>query len=567
MEKIKAKIFKLSLVLKKVAKKFPITIATIIILTLICALDDAFNMITYKILKNIIIFCITFANGALLIESISNKEKNNIVYYVMSAIISISFTKAISSTAFQTSDIIGRIYICYMIIIPALILFFNYKNRTNKEYSFNEYITSIFINIFKASLVYVILAIGIAMITSIFVFLILEGKTYSIVTVAEILILGLYYVPNLIYALCNVEDEIKTKFSKFVVKYVLETLVIIAFVIIYIYILKIILTRQMPSNQIFRILAYLFILGFPIWTMTKTFNENTLIDKINKWLPALFIPFIALQVYSIGVRISNYGMTTSRYLCVMLIVFEIIYTIIYFKNNKKIENSIIVFVIITLISTVVPYINMYKVSEYSQIHNLKLIEKNIYTNNEKNKIVGAYNYLKQNSKYLETLPESELEKILSVTQSEDKYSSSIYDNLNRINLHTNNNKINIEGYKRLYAIETNNYYSQASNELKNIQELFSNLEINLYNNTSYYENSNSNNESEKIYINILNNINEYINYKKRKSESNLNKEFENMNEIELNNERKLIIQDLSFSYDENTKEVSSYSLTGYILEK
>ena len=40
-----------------------------------------------------------------------------------------------------------------------------------------------------------------------------------------------------------------------------------------------------------------------------------------------------------------------------------------------------------------------------------------------------------------------------------------------------------------------------------------------------------------------------------------------MNEIELNNERKLIIQDLSFSYDENTKEVSSYSLVGYILEK
>ncbi len=561
MEKIKAKISKLSLILKKVAKKFPITIATVIVLTLICALDNAFNIIAYKILKNIIVFCITFANATLLTESITNKEKNNILYYIISAIISIFFTTVINNTTFQISNIIGRIYICYMIIIPALILFFNYKNRPNKEYSFNEYITAIFINIFKTSLVYAILAIGVAMITSVFVFLILEGKTYNIVTVAEILILGLYYIPNLIYSLCNIEDE-KTKFAKFVVKYVLETLVIIAFAIIYIYILKIILTRQMPSNQIFRILACLFILGFPIWTMAKTFNENTIIDKINKWLPALFVPFIALQIYSIGIRILNYGITESRYMCIMLIIFETIYTILYFKNNEKIENSIILFVVITAISTIVPYINMYKVSEYSQIHNLKLIEKNVYTDDQKNKIVGAYNYLKQNSKYLQTLPESELEKIHSFVQSQDKYASSTYNKNSYINLSTNNNKINIEGYKKLYEIKVNNYYRPISNETKTLEELFSNLEINL--NDNRYSN---NNESEKIYINIFNNINEYIKYQQKESQSNLNKTFENMNEIELTNGRKLIIQDFSLSYDENTKEVSSYNLTGYILEK
>ena len=81
------------------------------------------------------------------------------------------------------------------------------------------------------------------------------------------------------------------------------------------YIIKIIVFKDMPSNQIFRILAALFILGCPIWTMVCNFKEDTIIDKINKLLPKLFIPFIILQIYSIGVRILENGITENRYLC------------------------------------------------------------------------------------------------------------------------------------------------------------------------------------------------------------------------------------------------------------
>ena len=66
-----------------------------------------------------------------------------------------------------------------------------------------------------------------------------------------------------------------------VIKYVLGILVIIAFAIIYLYIAKIIILRDIPSNQIFRILATLFIIGFPIWTMSKSFENNDLMNFKN----------------------------------------------------------------------------------------------------------------------------------------------------------------------------------------------------------------------------------------------------------------------------------------------
>ena len=91
--------------------------------------------------------------------------------------------------------------------------------------------------------------------------------------------------------------------------------------------IKIIVLRKIPANQIFRILAALFACGLPIWTMNSLWEkeENTWQKIINK-LPLAFIPFILLQIYSIWSRISANGLTEARYLCVMLVIFEIIYS-------------------------------------------------------------------------------------------------------------------------------------------------------------------------------------------------------------------------------------------------
>ncbi len=552
MNKLKEKIGGLYLTLKKSIERFPLTVVTIIILTLIYVIKLQGNIINTNILINIIMFFgLIFANGAFLTESIFKEKIKKIVGYIISAVLASFFTYI-----FEEPEVIEKIlsksmldwlvnlFTCSMISAFSLSIYFNYKRSTK---TFEQYVTSVFINIFKISIIYGILAIGSAVVTAIFIYLILDGSNYTLLLSVEILILGIYYIPALLYSLYNIEEK-TSKFSRVVIKYVLETLVIIAFAIIYMYIIKIIVLRDMPSNQIFRILSTLFILGCPIWTMVENFKEDKITDKINKLLPKLFIPFIILQIYSIGVRILNNGVTESRYLCIMLIIFEIIYTIIKLRKKEKMGEIIFVFVAIMIISTIVPYINMYNISQVSQYNILKIFkEKTEYTEGEREKIYGAYCYL------LETYEGNKLIKAL-LTENEEKKiknlkGSNIYQESRimkqYVSAHSNVEYIDVKEYKNLYTINVSNY----SNEQGSIEKVFGNIAL-----------KNENNKI--IYANICEKINEYIKYGDK-----LAANFENINEIQIDESKKLILTYISISYDKASKNVENYSISGYLLIK
>lgn len=553
MKNLKEKFYNLFKILKNAIEKFPLTIIGVLLLTIINTICFDNEFLSSKTLGNITLFITIFSSSTFLIETLIKEDmKKRIPYYILSGLIGAIFTFAINTE----NDILGmtneiflfrivRLLICYVISMIILGIFFNYK-KSGK--TFGEYITHTFINIFKSSLIYGIIAIGIAIVTAIFIYLILDGKGYSLVVRMEILLLGMYYIPTLIYSFYHSEDEIG-KFAKIVIKYVLGTLVMAAFAIIYIYILKILILRNMPSNQIFRILSALFIIGLPIWTMIQSFQEETAFDKINKKLPLLFIPFIILQIYSIGIRIKANGITEPRYLCIMLILFEIIYTIIYLKNKEKIGNILLVLIILTAISSIVPVINMFNISNLSQYQNLKIYkQKNEYTNEEKVKITGAYNYLKystEGKKYIdEYLNEEDKDVILELTKSNSKQNSSrsIYANKEL-------DYIEIDGYKKLYNI--NAYEYRENKQSETIDEKF--------NNCIFEIQGPSNKE---IEVNVSPLVKEYINHG-----AYLDKYFEETNEIELDENRKVILKSISIQYDENTNKIYYYNMSGYLLER
>jgi len=342
------------------------------------------------------------------------------------------------------------------------------------------------------------------------------------------------------------------KFSKIVIKYVLGTLVIIAFAIIYLYIGKIIILRDIPSNEIFRILATLFIIGLPIWTMSKSFENNEMIDKINRKLPILFIPFIFLQIYSIGVRIANNGFTEARYICVMLIIFEIIYIAIYMKNSKNVSKILWVFVTLLIISVLIPFINMFKVSEFSQYNNLKIYkEKTEYTEEEKEKISGAYRYLRYSEsgyKYIEKLlNEEDIERIKKFDNRYSyyyDYSEAKENTKTYLSGSASINSIDISGYNTLYCVSYNsNYSAQHKNEaFKYLQFIIR------------YEGRTVNLDLTEAFNNYINN---YYTYEY----------FENNNEIVIDDLRKIIITSYSMRYDQATGEVDNCTISGYLLEK
>ncbi len=531
MKKIKENLKSIYSLFRKSVERFPVTMITIFIITIISAINLNNNFFSNHVISNINSFAIIFSITTFLLETCNVKKLHKkIAFYVIAGIISGIFVYGLNEIKY---DFIPRLITCYCLSISILAIFLNFK-KSDKP--FDVYITRVFLNILKSGIVYVILAIGSAIILLIFISLILNNVGYSLLLRVEILLLGIYYIPAIIYSFYNVDSE-TGKFSKVLIKYILNTLVIMAFVIIYMYIAKIIFLGAIPSNQIFRILACLFILGCPIWTMASSFKDEDTVNKINKWLPILFIPFIILQIYSIGIRISNNGFTELRYLCVMLIIFEIIYVIMYLKNKEKIGNVLIALIAIIIISTIIPYINMFKVSELSQYNNLKLYkQKSSYTAKEKDKIYGAYIYLKGNDKINDLLTQKDIETIRSFSDN------SKYDTIKYIYGYSNSNYINTKGYSRMYFID-------AINGEENLNDAFENIEF----------------ESKggiEFKLNLSNELKNYI-----YNSDNIDEYMEENNEIYINEYRKIIIESISIAYDEANELVKNYRITAYLLEE
>ncbi len=540
-------------VFKNLFSKFTITTIVIFLATIVYAiLVD--SVVFDDIVPKYIQFSVIFGVGSFFLESITkslNKKRiiGEFVLFIFSIIL--TYLLNITNDLFSIDkdmfvNYVLRFTVAYCICLATFAIYANFKKS---NISFEEYVTKVCLNVIKSSIIFIVLSIGLAIIVLVFSYLILNTDEYLLNLRIEVLLLGLYYIPKLVYSFYNVKGEINN-FFKFVVKTILPSLLIIAFIVIYLYIAKIILTLDVPSNQIFRIIAGLFIFGLPIWTMATYFKEDNKLYKICKNLPYLFIPFIFLQVYSIAVRIVNNGFTEARYLCVMLIIFEIIYIALYFKNKEKIANILIVFVGISTISLIVPFINMYKISFYSQFNNLKIYkEKEDLTESDKQKIQGAYYYLIYDANSEEIvnnyLNSDEIYNIINFEY--DKYNEyDKEDNIKHMSVKVNDEMLNIQGYNKIYNnINSDDFFSGA----KDIDAVFKNLKFTTK--SGEYEFS----------IDLRNMVKTYIEH-----EDDINEYFKNNNRVIIDENRCLVITYFSINYT-NKNLITYFSIDGYLLEK
>lgn len=527
-------------IFKKVLERFPLTVGSIIFLTLFISIFMDSSLLSNTAFTNITTCTLYFTFGNLLTESIyKEKTSKRTPLYITFAIASIFLTILKNIENLEIAFV--KIIVCYISTLAITSVYFLFKHSNT---SFENYTLKVFSNITKNSLIYGILAIGIAIIYSIFVYLILD-ISFSLLAKLEFILLGIYYATRVLYSFVDIEAE-TSGFYKGLIKYVLSGLVFTAFVIIYMYIFKILIFRDMPKNQVFRILSALFIIGMPIWTMAQNYKENTLWNKINSKFPIAFIPFIFLQIYSIGIRIINNGFTPSRYICVMLILFEIIYVTMYIIKKEKIANMLFVLNALIIISVLVPALNMFTVSNISQYNKLKLyFDKDSYTNMEKASIYSAYNFLKYSvdgKKYLDNLSSSDIEKISSFHNS---YNNAYRTEYTYISATNKINKLELNNFSSLYFINSSKYNSSNSNIIRSI----------------IIEPKNS-----SIKLDLTNEIKNYISiYNNNKDE--FDKYFETNAEIAIDSNTKLIIKNFSARYNPFTLDIFSYSIEGYLLVK
>lgn len=547
MEKVKNMFENLKSVFKNLFKDFGITTTIIFLSSIIYTfllLQD--NMLSGQVVL-IRQFIELFVLGTFLVETIA-KKKSKIIYLGVIASFGISGTLIY----LIGKDGYGGIYnpvlkfiILYAIFLLVSIVYFNFKKS---NLSFEEYVTRVCANVIKSTVVFIILAISLPILVTLLSSFVLNGGESELIIIAEMLAMGFYYLPNLFYSLYNVKDDV-SNFFKFMVKTLLPSLLIAAFVIIYLYIIRILITFDVPSNEMFGVITALFVIGLPIWTMANYTKEDTKLSKICQNLPFFFIPFIVLQIYAIAVRVIEYGFTPMRYLGVMLIIFEIIYIALYYKKKEKIENILIVFLCMSVICLYVPFINMYDVSFYSQYNNLKIYkEKDILTENDEKKIRGAYQYLRQNPDN-ETLinnylTQEEIEEITNFGNEQHEEQK----NTEGISVSEDDEIIDVQGYSKIYKdISSVTDYSSDADDL---DAIFKN--ITFTNRSQSYEFS----------IDLSSIVREYISNKE-----NIDEYFSQNNKVMIDENRCFVITDFNIRYNIVNKLIENYSIDGYVLEK
>lgn len=340
----------------------------------------------------------------------------------------------------------------YFVLIFLCVFYCRYKDGKNK---IEKYFVSVFTGAIEIGIVWVILALGILILTAIFDSLITRVE-FSGYFVPQLLIGGLYVTPCFMMTLTNVKDELG-RFFETLIKYVLLILTIIGAAIIYIYIVKTIITG-IPSNEIFSIASALFFVAVPVGFSCTAYNKDSFLQKIAYALPYIYAPFIILQAYSIFTRINEYGITPSRYMGVVLIVLEVIYTLVYAFARKHIDKVILVMMAVTVVVTLIPGINVNATSERSQKATIVKFIKNGLPSNykEQERLKGAYFYLRDEfgDDYMEKLLDSD--DIEELRTLDDRINN---EEPREYSLHSDIPFVDAKGYDYVAKFQ-NSYYMQ-----------------------------------------------------------------------------------------------------------
>ncbi len=485
MEKVKDFFNRLTLNYKTYVKQYMATNIVIIIATLVFTFAN-FNAWS-KFLTSFAIIAVIAAINFFVAESYFKKKSARIYSYIIGFAIAGIFERFVHYNTFGTS--IYRILMGYSIVAFLIGLF---KVIKNSGLELSKYCTRAFKNLFGTGVIYGILVVGFILIMTIAISLLTSGRNYEPVMRAQIAIFGLFLVPATLLSITNTEGE-SSKFIEAVISFVLLPLTALATIIIYIYMLKILALRQIPQNSIYRIIAGLFVVAFPVWVMTYEYKQkNKFVEVFSKIMPIAFIPLIGLQVYSIGARIGENGITPVRYMGVMFIIFEIIAIVLSIVNKRKyLTNAVLVAAVLMAISTILPVVNMEEISNYNQASRLKNAwrEGESFTSlssEEKATASSAYRYLliQENSeKYLpKYLDKEELTEKLIEHYSPYGDEGETYDEkrttYKRVNYqYPDDGVITVEGYNRIKKFKVYEYDINEEN-LESVS-LYDTFNINL----------------------------------------------------------------------------------------
>lgn len=543
-------------------------------------------------IESIVIVCSIWLAGNFLVESLWKKtaeeaQKNKqkwLIGYGITFVIAIVFENLSEIFKAQKADIPNLIFesILYFYIACTVLLAI-YVLLRQQKLDLPHCIGRIIFALLRAVGVYLVLNIAVILILEIIDALLVDIDTFRVELNIQLLLSALAYFPTCLLAVSDTSED-NAAFTKKFVSYVLLPCVWIAMFVIYLYVVKIFVTQEVPSNEIFSICASLFAIGMPIWMMASGFVEekSSRYKKLIHITKYIYAPFILLEIYSMSVRVKAYGLTEQRYAAWMFILLQVIYILwekIYARyarlagrkktyNNQAdtgdtgtehaneinqtktqinwhYENLILVLVGFLFVGLLLPFGNAQYLSYQSQ--KSRLVKNRTLDMGEAAK---AYDYLKTNAygrRYLDNyLTEAEQDELHSMMYDGDAYGSDQWESVYFYADPIEEKGIIIDGYAKIYTMTA--HWNEEST-IENYENKTITVGDNEYKNVdftsciSYYKNLEDKRENQEI------------------------NEKDIVYEIQVSDTEKLIVTYISFEIDDEQTMIKRMFIKGYMLTK
>ena len=265
------------------------------------------------------------------------------------------------------------------------------------------------------------------------------------------------------------EDISVPKVFKAIILYALLPVYLILLLILYLYLLKSLVTWTMPSGKINPLVSAataIYLLFY--FSICRYRNESKFARIFCSKAVLILYPLIALQCLAFGIRIHHYGFTTARYASLFYIILSIIFCILpLVKSGKYMSLTLPILSAFILICTVGPF-NAITIPQKDQMARLENVFKRhglfedgkinaekaseIIPNDEKSVVASSYkaldfNYIKNKPAwYTESFVWSEASK-QSVFNFEKAFGFKCLDNYDEIK--------SFAGYNFKYDLEKN----------------------------------------------------------------------------------------------------------------
>ena len=377
MKKIKENVKKLLLHFKSGVERFPITIilAFLHFITGIYIAEVRSFQSDEFVEVNLLLFGSIFITAMceMLYEKYFYKQNRWLVRGIYSVI-----TFAVSIIVFveylRTSDYYN---IYYFTLIPISIVLFLLipilKKKENKE----KYLQSVFSNFVITGIFVAVLWIGIEIILTTVNYLFFNSgdslffrlTTYSFWFITEVfgasLFLSLLKKPD-----DNLENYEFPFIFNLLIKFVIIPLIIIYTGVLYIYMMKVLISMHLPKGLISHLVLWYTAFSVAVMILITPFTQkDKFFENFKKYFPYFSIPLIFASLFAVFQRTYQYGITENRYY-VLISIFWLLFCMILYIRKMNITGIFISLIACLVISVYTP-LSAKNVSNFSQSQRLK----------------------------------------------------------------------------------------------------------------------------------------------------------------------------------------------------